>query len=198
MAYNESRVTICGNLASRVTHTTVGTGQSKAKFRLFTAERRWDRETDTWIDGDTMFLSVVCWRKLADNVHASLNKGDPVVVTGRVTLKDLEDNGFAHQHVEVEATAVGPNLALCTATATRVRAAPEVVAPRKEDELPLVLPVEAEVPKQPPKEPREQVPKAGPRKATQEVPRKTPQEAPKTALKAAPGEAPKEVAEVPF
>ena len=157
MAFNETRVTICGNVASPVTHTKVGTGFSWAKFRLFTAERVWDQEQGIWEDGARMFVSVSCWRMLADNAQASLNKGDPVVVTGRLTIKEFEHEGASRQLVEIEATAIGPNLALCTAAATRTRlgadavearAAPEIAAPRKPDQLPLVLTGEAERPKE--------------------------------------------------
>ncbi|WP_447006106.1 single-stranded DNA-binding protein [Saccharothrix isguenensis] len=155
MAYNESRVTICGNVAGPVTHSKVGTGFSRAKFRLFTAERVWDPEDRAWSDGAKMFLTVTCWRMLADNAHASLNRGDPVVITGRLAIKDMEHDGKVLQMVEVEATAIGPNLALCTATPLRTRvapdaiearAAPEIVAPRKADELPLVFPTWSEAP----------------------------------------------------
>ena len=157
MAYNETRVTICGNVAGPVTHTKVGTGFSRAKFRLFTAERVWDQEQRTWEDGARMFLSVSCWRMLADNAQASLNKGDPVVVTGRLTIREVESEGKRQPVVELEATAIGPNLALCTAMPVRTRlgadavaarAAPEIAAPRAPEELPLVLTGEAERPKE--------------------------------------------------
>jgi single-strand DNA-binding protein len=157
MAYNESRITICGSVASPVTHTKVGTGFSRAKFRLFTAERVWDPEERRWGDGAKMFLSVTCWRMLADNALTSLNRGDPVVVTGRLTIREFEHDGKVDHLVEVEATAIGPNLALCTASPVRTRstpdavearAAPEIVAPRKPDELPLVLTADAEHPKE--------------------------------------------------
>ncbi|MGM1057891.1 single-stranded DNA-binding protein [Saccharothrix sp. Mg75] len=130
MAYNETRVTICGTVASTVTRTKVGTGCSKTVFRLFTTERRWQGEERAWVDGDQMFLSVTCWRALADNVHASLTRGDPVVVSGRMTIKELEYEGALRQVLDVEAGAVGPNLALCTAVVTRTRRTPEVVEAR--------------------------------------------------------------------
>lgn len=157
MAYNETRVTICGNVASQVTHSTVGTGFSRAKFRLFTTERVWDQEQRTWADGAKMFLTVTCWRMLADNAHLSLAKGDPVVVNGRLMLKDREFEGQVRQVVEVEATAIGPNLALCTASPARTRSAPEgveaqvvpeIVAPRRGDQPVLLQPGEADRPKE--------------------------------------------------
>ncbi|MFT7837560.1 single-stranded DNA-binding protein [Saccharothrix sp. BKS2] len=124
MAYNETRVTVCGNVASKVTRHEVGTGFSRVNFRLFTTERRWDQEQRGWADGSQMFLSVNCWRALADNAYNSLNRGDPVVVTGRMSIKELRDDGKIRQLVEIEATAIGPNLALCTARAVRMRATP--------------------------------------------------------------------------
>ncbi|GAA1283012.1 single-stranded DNA-binding protein [Saccharothrix xinjiangensis] len=124
MAYNETRVTVCGNVASKITRHEVGTGFSRVNFRLFTTERRWDQDQRGWVDGNRMFLSVNCWRSLADNAYASLNRGDPVVVTGRVSIKELRDEGQVRQLVEIEATAIGPNLALCTASPVRSRATP--------------------------------------------------------------------------
>ncbi|MFD1145699.1 single-stranded DNA-binding protein [Saccharothrix hoggarensis] len=177
MAYNETRVTLCGNVASKVTHTKVGAGFSRAGFRLFTTERVWDKEQRTWSDGAKMLLSVTCWRMLADNANASLNKGDPIVVTGRLLIKDVEYEGSVRQVVEVEATAIGPNLALCTATPVRTRlvpdavearaapdqappeppapgptapdfVAPEIVAPRRGDDPPPTAPTDRPSPKE--------------------------------------------------
>ncbi|XVS65743.1 single-stranded DNA-binding protein [Actinosynnema sp. CA-299493] len=157
MAFNETRITICGTVASPVAHTKVGTGFSRAKFRLFSAERVWDPEDRSWSDGARLFLTVSCWRMLADNSLASLAKGDPVVVTGRLTIREVEFEGKRQPVVELEATAIGPNLALCTAAPTRTRfaadavearAAPEIAAPRKPEELPLVLTDESEHPKE--------------------------------------------------
>ncbi|MBY8849457.1 single-stranded DNA-binding protein [Saccharothrix longispora] len=148
MAYNESRVTVCGNVASGIAHSKVRTGCSRASFRLFTAERRWDGEQRAWVDGDQMFLSVTCWRALADNVHASLDKGDPVVVSGRMTIKEVEWEGTPRQVLDIEATSVGPNLALCTSITTRPRRTPEVAGARAapEPERPEPAPVAAEAP----------------------------------------------------
>ncbi|QTR05006.1 single-stranded DNA-binding protein, partial [Saccharothrix algeriensis] len=121
MAYNETRVTLSGVVASQVTRTTTGTGDSRAKFRLLTTERRFDPERQTWVNGAHMFLSVTCWRSLADNVYGSLGKNDPVVVHGRMTIKELPDGPGVRQFVDIDAQVVGPNLAQCTAVVTRVR-----------------------------------------------------------------------------
>ena len=143
MAYNETRITVSGIVTGKVTHTVVGTGFSRAVFRMHTRERRYDKELDDWVNGRDMFLAVTCWRELADNVHASLGHGDPVLVHGKLTIKDLAiDGGGSRQLVDVEASGVGPNLVACTARPFRSRdasAGPTIVAPRKEDELPSTL-----------------------------------------------------------
>ncbi|RKT53032.1 single-stranded DNA-binding protein [Saccharothrix australiensis] len=121
MAYNETRITLTGIVASQVTCTTVGTGDVRAKFRLLSTERRFDPERQAWVSGAHMFLSVTCWRSLAENVHLSLSKNDPVVVHGKMTIKELPDGDSTRQFVDIDAHAVGPNLATCTAAVTRVR-----------------------------------------------------------------------------
>ncbi|XVV05246.1 single-stranded DNA-binding protein [Actinosynnema sp. CA-248983] len=120
MAYNETRVTLAGSVASEVTCTKVGTGYSRANFRMLTRERRWDFDRKEWVDGNHMFLSVTCWRDLADNVKASLARHDPVVVAGKLTVKELpEGAGRYRQFIDVEAYAVGIDLTKCAAAITK-------------------------------------------------------------------------------
>jgi single-strand DNA-binding protein len=83
-------------------------------------ERRFNRDTQDWVDGDKLFLTVKCWRKLAENVGASLFRGDNVVVSGRVFLNEYQTNSGEQRSVlELDAKAVGPNLLMCTARLER-------------------------------------------------------------------------------
>ncbi|MEU5690396.1 single-stranded DNA-binding protein [Actinosynnema sp. NPDC020468] len=136
MAYNETRITLVGVVAGKVAHSTVGTGFSRARFRMHTTERRFDRETGGWVAGASMFLTVTCWRQLADNVHRSLGKGDPVMVAGILRVNDRGPEGGG-KHIDVEAGAVGPNLLWCTAQPVPVHpdpGGPRIVAPRTEED----------------------------------------------------------------
>ncbi|MBP2334129.1 single-strand DNA-binding protein [Saccharothrix coeruleofusca] len=125
MSYNETRVTIVGTVAGEVAHGLTSAGVSRAHFRMHTAERRWDGASEQFVDGNRMFIGVTCWRDLADGVHASLGKGDPVVVTGRMRVREADHEGTRRTYVEVDALAAGPNLRWCTATPHRGRAAPD-------------------------------------------------------------------------
>jgi single-strand DNA-binding protein len=97
--------------------------------------RRRDRETGEWTDGPTSFVTVQCWRALAENVHMSVHKGEPVLVTGRLQIRRFEDlEGAPRTAAEIEATSVGHDLTRGVAKFSRTRwpAAAEAVVPSGE------------------------------------------------------------------
>lgn len=93
-------------------------GGLKATFRLARSERRLDGERG-WVDGPTLYLSVSCRRVIAERVLATLKKGDPVIVRGRLRTREWDKDGRHHSVIELDANAVGPDLALCSATVLR-------------------------------------------------------------------------------
>ncbi|HJY25883.1 MAG TPA: single-stranded DNA-binding protein [Actinomycetes bacterium] len=109
---NETVVTMCGNLASDVRSTTTPGGLAFATFRMGSSSRRFDRRSSAWVDADPIYVSVNCWRALAENVSGSLGRGEPVIVTGRLKMRSFtKDDGATREVLEVEATAVGHDLA---------------------------------------------------------------------------------------
>ena len=129
MVMNETEVTVVGNVISDVKSRRTGEGVRVVNFRVASNERRFDKGTGEWVDGDRFFVSVTCWRKLANGVAASLSKGDPVVVTGRLYTRGYEVEGQRRSVTEIEANAVGPDLSRCSAELTRVRRAATEDAP---------------------------------------------------------------------
>jgi single-strand DNA-binding protein len=119
MAFNETKVTVVGRVCTEISTRTTGDGATVATFSVATNERRYDRSTDSWIDRETLFLRVTCWRRLAEGVAASLGKGDPVVVAGRLVARKFEADGQPRTATEIEASSVGPDLTLCTAVIRR-------------------------------------------------------------------------------
>ncbi len=115
----ETTVTLLGRLATTITPVTFNDGGLKASFRLASTERRFDRDQQAWVDGPQLFLSVVCWRSLADRVVATLRVGDPVIVRGKLRSREYEKDGQVHRVVEVEATSIGPDLGRCSAMVLR-------------------------------------------------------------------------------
>jgi single-strand DNA-binding protein len=118
---NETSITVVGNVISDVRTRRTADGQRVVSFRVASNERRFDKETGDWVDGDRLFVTVTCWRKLANGVAMSLSKGDPVLVTGRLYTRGYEVEGQKRSATELIATAVGPDLARCGADLLRVR-----------------------------------------------------------------------------
>ncbi|HEV2780483.1 MAG TPA: single-stranded DNA-binding protein [Actinophytocola sp.] len=115
----ETWITVVGRVITDVTQRTTSSGDKVCNFRMVARERRFHKESQEWVDGDKLFIQVKCWRRLAEGVSASLFKGDPVVVFGRVYLNEYEINGETRSAVELEARAIGPDLSMCTAMIQR-------------------------------------------------------------------------------
>ena len=89
-------------------------------FRLASAQRRFDKGRDRWVDGETNWYTVTAFRQLASNVLGSVVKGDRVVVTGRLRIRDWVNGDKSGTNVDVEADSVGHDLAWGTTSFTRV------------------------------------------------------------------------------
>jgi single-strand DNA-binding protein len=120
---NETTVCVVGNVATQPVFRETATGAS-ARFRLAVTQRYWDREKNAWTDGHTNFFTVWANRALATNVQASVSVGEPLVVRGRLKVRSEQRDGQSWTGADIEATAIGHDLARGTAAfrrSTRVR-----------------------------------------------------------------------------
>ncbi len=82
-----------------------------AEIRIGSTPRRLNRETGEWLDGDTSYYTVKCWRRLAVNVASCLRKGDMVLIRGKVVTRTwLDDQQRSRSQMQVEADSVGHDL----------------------------------------------------------------------------------------
>lgn len=125
---NETLVTLVGNAATGVEFRETQSG-GMARFRFAVTPRRWDREKQLWADGHTSFYTVWAWRTLASNLTGSVSVGEPLVVHGRLKVREEEREGQRRTFVDIEATAVGHDLTRGTSAFRRVvRADPGLVS----------------------------------------------------------------------
>jgi single-strand DNA-binding protein len=117
-AVNEIFVTVNGTVGTDV-QLTSGERSNRARFRLATAERYLDRESNRWVERETVWLDVICFRRLADHVAASVVKGQPVIVRGRLRVSRWDGEKGPRETLEVLATSVGHDLALGQASFAR-------------------------------------------------------------------------------
>ncbi len=120
----DTNIVIVGNvLTAPDWRRTANTNSLVAHFKVASTARRLDRETGRWVDGNSLRVRVNCWRKLAEGVAASVMVGDPIVVVGRLYTRDWTDaDGNARISYEMEAVAVGHDLARGRGTFVRNRA----------------------------------------------------------------------------
>ncbi|MFJ6460008.1 single-stranded DNA-binding protein [Streptomyces sp. NPDC091387] len=116
---NETLVTLVGNAATGVEFRETASG-GMARFRFAVTPRRWDREKQLWADGHTSFYTVWAWRTLASNLTGSVSVGEPLVVHGRLKVREEEREGQRRTFVDIEATAVGHDLTRGTSAFRRV------------------------------------------------------------------------------
>lgn len=104
-------ITLAGLVATTPRHLTTSEGLAITSFRLASSQRRFDRPTNRWVDGDTNWYTVSSFRALAENVAVSVNKGDRVIVSGKLRIRDWENTDRSGTTVEVEAETLGHDLA---------------------------------------------------------------------------------------
>lgn len=92
-------------------------GAAVVNLTIAQNERRFNKETQRWEDGDTVFLRCNAWRQFAENIAESLSKGHRVLGYGRLKQRQYETReGEKRTVFEVELEALGPSLKFRTAT----------------------------------------------------------------------------------
>lgn len=112
-------ITITGLVATTPRLITTGEGLTISSFRLASTQRRFDKDTEKWTDGETNWFTVTTFRQLATNVGRSINKGERVIVTGTLRIREWDNGEKVGTTVEVEADAVGHDLTWGLATFVR-------------------------------------------------------------------------------
>jgi single-strand DNA-binding protein len=104
-------VTLVGFVAQDPIQRPTKNGVLVTDLRVGATPRVQDRLTNEWRDGDTSYYDVSCWRRLGDNVRASLRKGDPVMIKGKFRSRTFTDkNGVSRTVIDIVADTVGHDL----------------------------------------------------------------------------------------
>jgi single-strand DNA-binding protein len=117
---NQIQVTLRGNVATEPRHVRFDDGNTLTSFRLASTARYFDRDRREWVDRGTTYMSVICRKAMASNAAASVRKGHPLVVTGRLRERFWSSNGRSGQSLEIEADTVGHDLSFGTTEFVRI------------------------------------------------------------------------------
>ncbi|CAL9440277.1 Single-stranded DNA-binding protein 1 [Streptomyces sp. enrichment culture] len=130
---NDTLVTLVGCVATQIDYKETANGPS-ARFRFAVTPRYFDRRKDAWTDGTTSFYTVWARRTLAVNLTGSVSVGEPLVVHGRLRVRDDPPDAEGNRwfSAEIDATAIGHDLNRGTAAFRRItRAEPALMASQK-------------------------------------------------------------------
>ena len=129
---NELPLTVIGNLVDDPELRFTPAGVPVARFTVASTPRTFDRDTNTWRDGEPTFLDCSAWRQLAENLAGSLTKGARVVAAGRLRTDRWETpEGEKRSRMVLDVDDVGASMTFATVTITRTTrpAPPREIAP---------------------------------------------------------------------
>lgn len=116
----ETTITVIGNLTDDPELKFTPSGAAVANFTVAQTPRTFDRQTNEWKDGEANFFRCAVWRDQAENVAESLQKGQRVIVTGNLRIRNFErQDGSRGTSVEIQVDEVGPSLRWATAKSSK-------------------------------------------------------------------------------
>jgi single-strand DNA-binding protein len=107
---NDIYITLTGNVAAEPRQYSFDDGSRVTSLKVFSSHRYFDKKAGQWMDGDRVCFTVRCWRTLGDNVASSIRAGHPVVVSGKLRIREFGPEGDRRFVPEIEASAVGHDL----------------------------------------------------------------------------------------
>ena len=117
------QITLTGLVATPPKHIVTSEGLQITSFRLASTQRRFDRAEQKWVDADTNWYTVTAFRTLAANAIGSILKGQRVIVTGRLRIREWQTDEKNGTTIEVDADSLGHDLTFGTSSFTRTPAA---------------------------------------------------------------------------
>jgi len=118
----ETTITVIGNLVQDPELRFTPSGSAVANFTIASTPRTFDRNSNEWKDGETLFLRASVWKEAAENVAESLTKGMRVIVSGRLKSRSYETkSGEKRTVMELEVDEIGPSLKSATAKVNRTQ-----------------------------------------------------------------------------
>lgn len=112
-------ITIIGNLTADPELRFTPSGAAVANFTVASTPRSFDKNTNEWKDGETLFMRCSVWRNAAENVAESLARGTSVIVVGRLKMRSYDKDGEKRTVVELDVDEVGPSLRRATAKVSK-------------------------------------------------------------------------------
>lgn len=115
----ETPITLIGNVVADAELRFTAGGDAVANFTVASTPRSFDKNSNSWRDGDPLFMRCNIWKQAAESTAETLVKGMRVIVVGRLKQRSFEQNGQKRTVVEMEVDEVGPSLKFASAKVSK-------------------------------------------------------------------------------
>jgi single-strand DNA-binding protein len=130
---NEAYFSVTGYVATDPKAGYTRDGTRTLSMRVGWTPRRLDRATGDWVDQPSSFISVQCFRRVAENGAFSLRRGDPIVLKGTLRVREYSDQtGAKRISVDVVADTIGHDMSRGISNYARVSASQQQTAAERE------------------------------------------------------------------
>lgn len=126
---NEAHVSLIGFVATQPKKGQTKKGTLTLSMRVGWTPRSLNTETGEWSDQESSFLTVYCYRKVAEHASVCLRKGEPVVVRGTLRVREYDDKtGQRRIAVDVQADSIGHDMSRGISNYRKLSARAELTA----------------------------------------------------------------------
>lgn len=116
----DTEIHLVGNLTDAPELRFSASGVAVASFTVASTPRKFDKASGQWVDCDALFMRCSIWRQAAENVSETFDRGDRVLVIGKLKQRSFEKDGQKRSVIELEVDEIGPSLKWATAKVNRV------------------------------------------------------------------------------
>lgn len=109
---NDTTLTIVGNLTGDPELRFTQSGNAVANFTVASTPRKYDPQSNSWVDLEPIFMRCGAWGEFAENISETLTKGMRVIVTGTLSSSTWQDKntGENRSRLDLRVQEVGPSL----------------------------------------------------------------------------------------
>lgn len=102
---NDTNLTIVGYLTADPELKNTSTGLAVVNVTIASTPSKYDKNTSSWVDGQTLFMRATAWRTMAEQIAANMKKGDKVIAMGKLiaeSYKDKDGNDRTTTRIDLE------------------------------------------------------------------------------------------------
>lgn len=106
---NETNLTVVGYLTADPELKNTSSGLSVVNITIASTPSKFNKNTSEWEDGQTLFMRATAWRTMAEQIAATMKKGDKVVALGRLiaeSYKDKDGNDRTTTRLDLESIGI--------------------------------------------------------------------------------------------